>query len=60
MTGDQFYGPTDEELDVAFPPQLCPECARPLDAGFLTDDTLHVTLTCPEHGEVGLFRPPAR
>lgn len=54
-----FHGPTDGELDAAFPPQLCLHCARPLDADLLTGDTLHVVLSCPVHGEVGLIEPPS-
>lgn len=57
MTGGKFQGPTDGELDAAFPPQLCSSCGRPLDAMFLTDDTLHVSLSCPVHGEVGVIPP---
>lgn len=57
MTGGKFLGPTDGELDAAFPPQLCPNCARPLDAALLTENTLHVSLSCPVHGEVGMIPP---
>ncbi|MBN9214166.1 MAG: hypothetical protein J0J04_05000 [Microbacterium sp.] len=52
-----FEGPSDLELDVAYPPQLCPECARPLDVGFVSDDSLLLTLTCAEHGRVGVTDP---
>lgn len=58
MMSGMFQGPTDGELDAAFPPQLCSSCARPLDAVLLTEDTLHVSLSCPVHGEVGVIPPP--
>lgn len=50
-------GSVDDDIDAAYPPQLCPTCARPLDADMVADDSMLLALWCPEHGEVGVLDP---
>ncbi|MGN7187020.1 hypothetical protein [Microbacterium enclense] len=49
-----------DDLDVAFPPQLCDECARPLDADFVEAEGHSVALSCPVHGLQSLVDPTVR
>ncbi len=53
MDGESFEGPSEFEANMAYPPQLCPDCGRPMSVGILEDEALTLVFRCETHGEQG-------